>query len=160
MWEKGPSSAAFRCVESLKTIIQIREYLPRCHRRSSNDKCKIACKWQGAQLISADLKFCTLALHLELRPNSAQMGSLTCKLDRRSAAKSSNIVIRKKYLAIKWKWNYSRTKSCEWSRHGRFLECETVKVDYRWRILYNLLILFKAVILICDLSYTLLVLSP
>lgn len=45
-------SVAFRCVESLKTIIQTRECLPWCHCRSSNDKCKIACKWQGAQLIS------------------------------------------------------------------------------------------------------------
>ena len=42
----------------------------------------------------------------------------------------------KKHLAIKWKWSHYRTRMCEWSRHGRVLEFQTVKTEYRWRMWY------------------------
>ena len=138
-FEQILDSVAFRFVESLKTIIQTRECLPWCHCRSSNDKCKIACKWQGAQLISADLSWSQILHFSTLCGTKTKLstdGILGLQVESKECCDVKQKWFGKKHLAIKWKWSHYRTRIREWSRHGRVLEFQTVKTEYRWRIWY------------------------
>ena len=145
-FEQILDSVAFRFVESLKTIIQTRECLPWCHCRSSNDKCKIACKWQGAQLISADLKFYTLALYVELRTKLSTDGILGLQVESKECCDVKQKWFGKKHLAIKWKWSHYRTRNpwmiTTWS-------CPRISNCKDW-VQVEDMILYKAVILVCN----------